>query len=152
MQDLEEPELQALLIDALQPLTVPAGAVIIQQGATNGDTFYVVQSGACDVLVNDVRVATRGPGTAFGELALLYACPRAATVRAAEATQLWVLHQRWYLLVTRSAAALRVAQKARAACMCHHPRVMPASSPYKWTLALTDVCVSAVPYPSHHNR
>jgi len=115
VQDLEEAELQGLLIGALQPLTVPAGEVIIQQGAANGDTFYVVNTGACDILVNGVQVATKGPGTAFGELALLYACPRAATVRARESTQLWVLHQRWYRLVTRSAAAFRLNQKVCAA-------------------------------------
>jgi CRP-like cAMP-binding protein len=110
---LVEPELRSLLVDALQPLTVPAGTVVIQQGAKGGDTFYVVQSGTCEVLVNDVAVATKGSGTAFGELALLYACPRAATVRAVDTTHLWVLHQRWYRLVTRSAAAFRVEQKVR---------------------------------------
>ena len=114
-QDLVEPELRGLLVDALQPLTVPAGTVVIQQGARGGDTFYVVQSGTCEVLVNDVVVAAKGSGTAFGELALLYACPRAATVRAVETTHLWVLHQRWYRLVTRSAAAFRVEQKVRRA-------------------------------------
>ncbi len=121
-QDLQEPELQALLINALTPLTVAAGEVVIQQGARGGDTFYVVQAGGCEVLVDGARVATRGAGSAFGELALLYSCPRAATVRATEASQLWVLHQRWYRLVARSAAALRVAQKARAWRGCFDSR------------------------------
>lgn len=102
-----------MVIGALTPLTVAAGEVVIQQGARGGDTFYVVQSGSCEVVVDGKAVAVRGCGSAFGELALLYSCPRAATVRATETTLLWVLHQRWYRLVARSAAQLRVAQKVR---------------------------------------
>ena len=102
----------------------PAGTAVVTQGERNGDTFYVIQSGAVDVAVNGAVVARFGAGRAFGELALLYSCPRAATVTAAEDTQLWVLNQRWYRLVARSAAELRIKQKARhaaAAPLCCPP-------------------------------
>ena len=97
----------------MAPLSVAAGAAVVTQGDRAGDTFYVIRSGACTVTVDGAQVARLEAGRAFGELALLYSCPRAATVAAAEATQLWVLHQRWYRLVARSAAQLRVQQKAR---------------------------------------
>jgi hypothetical protein len=49
----------------------------------------VLESGSCDVFVTrpgDItpkKVKSYGPGSAFGELALLYAAPRAATVSLA---------------------------------------------------------------------
>ena len=98
----------------MEPLSVAAGTAVVTQGDRAGDTFYVIRAGACTVTVDGQQVARLEAGRAFGELALLYSCPRAATVAAAEATQLWVLHQRWYRLVARSAAQLRVQQKARA--------------------------------------
>ena len=97
-------------------LTVPVGVTVIQQGDTGGDTFYVVDSGSCDVIVNERKVAQKLAGSSFGELALLYASPRSATLRVPPVgppTRLWVLNQRWYKLVSRSANELRVAQKAR---------------------------------------
>lgn len=57
------------------------------QGATDAHEFFVLESGSCDVYVTrpgDItakKVKSYGPGSAFGELALLYAAPRAATVR-----------------------------------------------------------------------
>lgn len=56
------------------------------QGAV-GDYFYVVESGAFDFLISRngspaTKVGSCGPGASFGELALMYNAPRAATVRA----------------------------------------------------------------------
>ena len=49
-----------------------------------GDNLYIVESGSFDIFVKDGnkqrKVAHRGDGTAFGELALMYNAPRAATV------------------------------------------------------------------------
>jgi hypothetical protein len=56
------------------------------QGATDAHEFFVLESGSCDVFVTrpgDItakKVKSYGAGSAFGELALLYAAPRAATV------------------------------------------------------------------------
>ena len=100
-------------------LTVPPGVPVVTQGDVAGDAFYVVQTGRLQVELDGVVVAHRGPGDAFGELALLYACPRNATVRVVTdgpPAQLWVLQQRWYRVVSRSAHALRTAAKARHAC------------------------------------
>ena len=62
-----------------------AGAYLMRQGEI-GETFYVIQSGRVEVLVErageTVKVAQRGPGEYLGEIALLLSVPRTASVRA----------------------------------------------------------------------
>lgn len=44
------------------------------------------------------------PGEAFGELALLYNAPRAATIRAKSDCQLWVLDRNTFNFIVKDAA------------------------------------------------
>jgi MFS family permease len=69
---------------------MPAGATIVAQGEP-GESFYVVRSGAAEVLVDGKATATLGPGDYFGEIALLRDVPRTAAVRARADTDLLVL-------------------------------------------------------------
>lgn len=86
---------------------VDVNEIIIQQGA-DGDYFYIVDSGLCDIFVQrradlqPERVMQAGPGMAFGELALMYNVPRAATVRSAMPGGLWCLDRESFqmMLVT----------------------------------------------------
>jgi cGMP-dependent protein kinase 1 len=61
--------------------------IIIQQGDTVADYMYIVQAGTYDVIVNENKVATLGKNKIFGELALLYDAPRAATISIANQDQ-----------------------------------------------------------------
>uniref|UniRef100_A0A673A9A7 cAMP-dependent protein kinase type I-alpha regulatory subunit n=1 Tax=Sphaeramia orbicularis TaxID=375764 RepID=A0A673A9A7_9TELE len=54
-----------------------------------GDNFYVIDQGEMDVDVNNEWVTSIGEGGSFGELALIYGTPRAATVRAKTNVKLW---------------------------------------------------------------
>ena len=45
--------------------------------------------GAVDIYVNDTKVVNLGEGGSFGELALIYGTPRAATVKASSDVKLW---------------------------------------------------------------
>ncbi|XP_061388141.1 cAMP-dependent protein kinase type I regulatory subunit [Musca vetustissima] len=76
------------IFDAMFPVTHLMGENIIQQG-DEGDNFYVIDQGEVEVFVNSEMVTTIGEGGSFGELALIYGTPRAATVRAKTDVKLW---------------------------------------------------------------
>lgn len=99
------------IIDVFEPCSFEAGEVVIQQGE-KGDDFYVVQSGelsitvrmadsagagdVMDASVNEVKVGNYQDGSAFGELALIYGSPRAATIMATDDCKLWRIKRGWY--------------------------------------------------------
>jgi NADH dehydrogenase len=75
--------------DMIVPLRFAAGQEIIRQGEP-GSRFYMISSGKVEVVrrtgTDDQVLATLGPGQYFGEVALLQASGRTATVRAVEDT------------------------------------------------------------------
>lgn len=68
-----------------QPVAVPAGAVVCQEGE-RGQAFYVLLSGEVRiekrVKSRTIELARLGPGHCFGEMALVGKSERSATVRA----------------------------------------------------------------------
>eukprot|EP00816_Leptocylindrus_hargravesii_P004137 CAMPEP_0196805352 /NCGR_PEP_ID=MMETSP1362-20130617/5125_1 /TAXON_ID=163516 /ORGANISM="Leptocylindrus danicus, Strain CCMP1856" /LENGTH=795 /DNA_ID=CAMNT_0042178231 /DNA_START=318 /DNA_END=2705 /DNA_ORIENTATION=- len=93
------------LIDAMSLDTVPAGSVIIRQGDI-GDYFYVVEDGHVSFTVDGNHVGACTRGASFGELALLYHCPRAATCIANTDCRLWKVDQKTfrYMLANNTAS------------------------------------------------
>ena len=77
--DLEPAALKEF-IDALEPTVVSKGTEVIKQGE-KGDYFYIIGGGNVSFLIDEQVVGTAEKGGSFGELALLYSSPRAATVR-----------------------------------------------------------------------
>lgn len=94
---LETDQKQAIF-DAMEEVKVDAGSTLITQGA-EGDYFYVVESGKYDVFKRNPSDPTAGEKQvfhydetgSFGELALMYNSPRAASVRARTAGILWAV-------------------------------------------------------------
>ncbi|KAL0093284.1 protein kinase A regulatory subunit [Phycomyces blakesleeanus] len=78
------------IVNAMAERKVDEGQIVIKQGGV-GDYFYIVQSGTFDCLINDHKVTSYGPGGSFGELALMYNAPRAATIIATSDGVLWAL-------------------------------------------------------------
>jgi putative peptide zinc metalloprotease protein len=98
--------------ERVEHLDIPEGKVIIQQGES-GNTCYLIRTGKVEVTLAEDgvkrRLATLGPGTLFGEAALLTEAPRNATVRAIEPSTLLSLDRP--TLLQALAAEQQVAQK-----------------------------------------
>ena len=72
---------------------VRAGRHLIDQGAFPHE-FMVIESGTAEVLVDGNKVAELGPGDFFGEMALMEAHRRSATVTATADLRVIVMHDR----------------------------------------------------------
>jgi len=78
--ELDERDLESLA-DEFNERRFSAGDKIALEGK-GGLMFFVVESGEASVEVHGEEVATLGPGSAFGEIALIDRRPRTATVTA----------------------------------------------------------------------
>ena len=103
---------QASQIDLKNAMTkesFASGAEIIKQGAV-GDKLYLLKSGEVKVYVEKAGaepVKTYTAGEAFGELAILYNAPRAATCKAVGAAEVWALDQLTFRQVMQSSTSER---------------------------------------------
>jgi hypothetical protein len=86
------------LARGLEPVDVPAGHVVFHQGDVGGH-YFVIESGAAEVVGDGQVVSTLGPGTGFGEIALLRRTRRTATVRATSDLRLRALRSDHFLPV-----------------------------------------------------
>lgn len=83
------------IFDAMFPVDKTPGETIIEQGE-DGDNFYVIDNGEVDIFVNNEYMTTITDGGSFGELALIYGTPRAATVRSKTPVKLWAIDRQTY--------------------------------------------------------
>jgi len=82
----------------LAPASATRGSVIVHQGDP-GDTMFVVESGRCEVFVEEspghtITIALLGPDDFFGEMSLISEETRTASVRALEDCRLLTLDRR----------------------------------------------------------
>lgn len=86
--------MQVVLLAMKGPLVLEAGHRLIQEGHS-GEHLYVVTEGSFDCIkvINGAEMVVKVcvKGDLFGELALLYNCPRAASVQSREASVVWEL-------------------------------------------------------------
>lgn len=85
-----EGEQLELLIDVMVQKTYSNGEKIITQGE-QGDYYYVLDSGTCDIHKDGELVLQVSFGMGFGELALMYDAPRAASVTATSDVKAWAI-------------------------------------------------------------
>jgi len=102
-----EPDQLNEVLDAMFEYKVKSGDNIIRQG-DDGDNFYVVESGLYNIYVNTANgnqlVGKCEDSGSFGELALMYNMPRAATIQASDDGTLWALdRQTFRRIVLRNA-------------------------------------------------
>ena len=104
-----EPEQIQEILDAMFERKVQKGDEVITQG-DDGDNFYVIELGKYDVVINigvgeRKKVHTFNDSGSFGELALMYNCPRNATIIAQSEGILWALDQGVFRRIVVGAAA-----------------------------------------------
>jgi MFS family permease len=71
------------LARSLDPVAFAVGERVVTQGDP-GDCFYLIESGAVEIVHDGHRETTLGAGDGFGEIALLSDRPRTATVAVVE--------------------------------------------------------------------
>lgn len=105
---LEENELNTVLA-AFEEKRYKPGEPVIQQGE-EGDVIYLVDQGELDCEKvfkpgeEPKHLKVYKPGESFGELALLYNAPRAATIKAKTDCILWALDRQCFNHIVKDAA------------------------------------------------
>ena len=108
---LEDKELKTV-IDSFEEKRYKAGQNVITQGE-EGDVLYLVDSGEldCEKVFKKgdppTYLKTYKVGESFGELALLYNAPRAATIRAKTDATCWALDRECFNNIVKDAAIKR---------------------------------------------
>ena len=104
---------QRRIVSALKevPEPIPAGNDIIKQGEF-GDVLYLLESGCVDVYKTrgggeEELLYSYEDGNIFGELAILYNSPRAATCRARTLCTLWTLDRYSFKVLALAACIQR---------------------------------------------
>jgi len=110
--ELEEHDL-GIIVGAMTEVTAEPGKRIINQGDA-GDFLFVIEAGTLDCIKREEDgrekvVKTCTSGDVFGELALLYNCPRAASVQTRDSSVVWQLDRDTFNAIVKDAA-----QKKRA--------------------------------------
>eukprot|EP00804_Cyclotella_cryptica_P025507 CCRYP_012002-RA/>CCRYP_012002-RA protein AED:0.06 eAED:0.06 QI:1626/0.88/0.9/1/1/0.9/10/1012/1142 len=98
------------LVDVFDYKEASSGSIIIRQG-DDGDAFYVMEQGVIDVAEEGVHKTTIESICSFGEIALLYGCPRSATLRARQFCKLWYISRTAFRAITSRFKRLRLETK-----------------------------------------
>jgi MFS family permease len=132
--ELPAPAVEGLAA-SLTPAEVPAGAFLIRQGE-QGDAYYAIAAGQFDVLQDGRFVRRCGRGQGVGEIALLRAVPRTASVLAHTPGTVYRLAREPFLTAVlghaatqRHAHGIADAQLAADAARGNDPRTADAADP-----------------------
>ena len=98
---------KSIVIHAMEEKQFAAGETVIKQG-DDGKELFVVGSGNLKcykkIAETERMVKEYGPGDSFGELALFYNAPRAATIIAETDCELWSLDRECFNHIVKDAA------------------------------------------------
>ena len=111
-------------------VSVPAGAAILAEGE-EGDRFYAITNGSVLVTQQGREIRRMGAGEGFGEIALLHAVTRTATVTATSETGLLCVGRDAFLTALHASAHVHAAASRIASSMLEAQPASeaPASEP-----------------------
>jgi CRP-like cAMP-binding protein len=104
---LSKRELDAVARE-VDELDFPSGRELTRQGEF-GHEFFVIVDGTAEVVQDDARIAEMGPGDFFGELALLEADRRTATVRSTSPMRVMVMTRQSFRAMDRAVPGVHAA-------------------------------------------
>lgn len=90
----------ARLADRVEMVSAEPGRVVIAEGEP-GDRYYLIVDGTVDTTIAGEYIRTMGPGSSFGEIALLRGVPRTATVTATSDVELLAISRDDFLTTLR---------------------------------------------------
>ena len=101
-------------VDAFEHIEVAKGFKFYKQGDP-GDYFYIVgQDSMVEFQANGVKIGEAEDGESFGELSLIYSCPRAATVVAMSSpTNLFRVDRKTFKSILKQQTKAKGKQKIR---------------------------------------
>jgi len=106
---LDEKEMELVIMAMVEKVVGPKTRLINQ--GEDGDFLFVIEEGQLDCFIKqkdtneEKLVKTCEPGDAFGELALLYNCTRAASVESRAKCVLWQLDRETFNHIVKDAAS-----------------------------------------------
>jgi CRP-like cAMP-binding protein len=104
--DLSKSEL-AQVVSLADEIDLPADKVLIREGE-RGREFFVLLEGEAEVTRKGKKLATRGSGEFFGEIALVSSLPRVATVTTKKPSRALVIRDVEFRALLRKAPAIAV--------------------------------------------
>lgn len=99
------------LAGGMRRASYPAGATVMTEGEP-GDVYAVIDQGRVEVSAAGRMLRIEGPGEGFGEIALLRASPRTATVTALVPVDAWLIDCSTFLEAVTGHPASSVAASA----------------------------------------
>lgn len=107
-QDLDPEESLEQLVSGMERAQFSANQRIFDQGE-KGHLLYLLISGRVRVHLGDFTLAELTPGSFFGEMAVMDAQPRSASVTALEDCECWVLTQDQVYRIIHKTPAVAIA-------------------------------------------
>lgn len=102
------PPVLETLARQLVTVTVPAGTVVLSEGA-DSDKFFIIESGLVEVSKDGNVLRREATGEFFGEIGLLRDVPRTATITAVEDTVLFTMDRDSFLSAVTGSSEATVA-------------------------------------------
>jgi cAMP-dependent protein kinase regulator len=139
---LDDKELK-IVIDAMEEYTCKEGDYVIKQGDP-GAVLYIIEKGTYDCYktfskgAEPVKVKEYFPGDSFGELALLYNAPRAASIVAREDGISWTLDRETFNNIVKESA---IKKRERYEAFLKSVSILKQIEPYE----LSQICDALKP-------
>jgi MFS family permease len=108
------------IAEAMRAVPYAPAAEIVREGET-GDAYLIVGSGRVEVSQGGRPIGELGPGEGFGEIALLHAMPRTATVRTTEPSTIYTIACHVFLEAVAGPTSAAVANRVAAERLARTP-------------------------------